>query len=96
MTEAEVYRAVGLPYIEPELRENRGEIEAAAAGKLPKLVELEDLRGDLHVHSVRHRRPRHASASSPRRGTRVATNISPSPIIPGALPWRMGLIPSGC
>ncbi len=52
MTEAEVYRAVGLPYIEPELRENRGEIEAAAAGKLPKLVKLEDLRGDLHVHSV--------------------------------------------
>lgn len=50
-TEAEVYRAVGLPYIPPELRENRGEIEAAAAGKLPALVELADLRGDLHAHT---------------------------------------------
>ncbi|MDE2230269.1 MAG: DNA polymerase/3'-5' exonuclease PolX [Alphaproteobacteria bacterium] len=51
-TEAEVYRAVGLPYIPPELRENRGEIEAAAAGQLPTLVKLADLRGDLHVHTV--------------------------------------------
>jgi DNA polymerase (family 10) len=50
-TEAEVYRAVALPFIPPELRENGGEIEAAAAHKLPKLVELADLRGDLHVHS---------------------------------------------
>jgi DNA polymerase (family X) len=50
-TEEEVYRAVGLPYIEPELREDRGEIEAARAGRLPRLVTLEDLRGDLHVHS---------------------------------------------
>jgi DNA polymerase (family 10) len=49
--EAEVFAAVGLPYIEPELRENRGEIEAAKAGTLPKLVILDDLRGDLHVHS---------------------------------------------
>jgi DNA polymerase (family 10) len=46
-----VYRAVGLPWIAPELRENRGEIEAARAGKLPRLVELKDLRGDLHVHT---------------------------------------------
>ena len=50
-SEEEVFRAVGLPYIPPELRENRGEIEVAAAGGLPKLVELGDLRGDLHVHS---------------------------------------------
>ena len=50
-TEDEVFGAVGLPFIPPELRENRGEIEAAAAGTLPKLVELADLRGDLHVHS---------------------------------------------
>ncbi|MGO8915498.1 MAG: DNA polymerase/3'-5' exonuclease PolX [Stellaceae bacterium] len=51
-TEAEVYKAVNLPFIPPELRENRGEIEAAAAHKLPKLIELTDLRGDLHVHST--------------------------------------------
>ncbi len=50
-TEADVYRAVGLPYIEPELRENRGELEAAAKGLLPKLVELGDLKGDLHAHT---------------------------------------------
>ena len=51
-TEESVYAAVGLPWIPPELREDRGEIEAARAGKLPKLVELSDLRGDLHVHST--------------------------------------------
>jgi len=50
-TEESVYAAVGLPWIAPELRENRGEIEAARKGKLPKLVELKDLRGDLHAHT---------------------------------------------
>lgn len=50
-TEEEVYKVLGLPYIVPELRENRGEIEAARKGKLPKVVEYKDLRGDLHVHS---------------------------------------------
>ncbi len=50
-TEEEVYEAVGLPYIEPELREDRGEIDAAKAGKLPKLIRLQDLRGDLHIHT---------------------------------------------
>jgi len=49
--EEEVYQAVGLPYIPPELREDRGEIEAALAGSLPRVVELKDIRGDLHVHS---------------------------------------------
>ncbi|HVI96488.1 MAG TPA: DNA polymerase/3'-5' exonuclease PolX [Anaeromyxobacter sp.] len=50
-TEAEVYRAVGLPFIPPELREAAGEIEAAEAGRLPRLVEESDVLGDLHVHS---------------------------------------------
>jgi DNA polymerase (family 10) len=50
-TEKAVYGKIGLSYIEPELRENRGEIEAAKKNKLPDLVELEDIRGDLHVHS---------------------------------------------
>lgn len=50
-TEEEVYRQVGLPYLEPELRENRGEIEAALKKTLPRLVTLKDLRGDLHCHS---------------------------------------------
>lgn len=50
-TEEEVYKQVGLPYIEPELRENWGEIEAGLAHALPHLVTLENLRGDLHCHS---------------------------------------------
>ncbi|MBZ5558021.1 MAG: DNA polymerase/3'-5' exonuclease PolX [Acidobacteriia bacterium] len=50
-TEAEVFDAVGLPWIPPELRENRGEIEAARARHLPRLVELADLRGDLQMHT---------------------------------------------
>jgi DNA polymerase (family X) len=51
-SEEEVYGRVGLPYIEPELREGRGEIAAAAKGELPELVELGDLRGDLHCHTT--------------------------------------------
>lgn len=50
-TEKEVYARVGLPFIPPELRENRGELEAARKGKLPKLVTLGDIRGDLHCHT---------------------------------------------
>jgi DNA polymerase (family 10) len=51
-TEAEVYSVLGLPFIEPELREDRGEIEAALSGTLPRLVGKADLKGDLHVHST--------------------------------------------
>lgn len=50
-TEASVYAALGLPWIAPELRENRGEVEAARAGRLPRLVEIQDLLGDLHTHT---------------------------------------------
>ncbi|MDH3475947.1 MAG: DNA polymerase/3'-5' exonuclease PolX [Rhodospirillales bacterium] len=50
-SEDEVYAQVGLPYIEPELREGRGEIEAAQEGRLPRLLTLGDIRGDLHSHS---------------------------------------------
>jgi len=51
-TEAEVYRRLGLAYIEPELREGAGEIAAAATGELPELVELKQIRGDLHCHTT--------------------------------------------
>jgi len=51
-TEAEVYERLGLHYIEPELREANGEIAAAANGTLPALVELDDIRGDLHCHTT--------------------------------------------
>jgi len=51
-TEEEIYERFGLPWIPPELRENMGEIEAAEAGSLPKLVELSDVRGDLQMHTT--------------------------------------------
>jgi len=50
-SEQEVYAALGLPFIEPELREDTGEVEAALSNKLPKLVGYNEVRGDLHVHS---------------------------------------------
>jgi len=51
-TEKEVYEQIGLSYIEPELRENRGELEAAAKKSLPRLIVLDDIKGDLHVHTM--------------------------------------------
>ena len=51
-TEAEIYNLFGLAYIDPELRENRGEIEAARDNRLPKLVSVTDIRGDLHMHTT--------------------------------------------
>ena len=51
-SEAEIYTALGLAYVPPELRENRGEIRAAAAVDLPRLIERTDLRGDLHSHTT--------------------------------------------
>lgn len=51
-TESEVFRVLGLDYIPPELRENTGEVEAAQQGKLPDLVEYNDIRGDLHIHTT--------------------------------------------
>jgi DNA polymerase (family 10) len=50
--EAGVYELLGLPYIEPELREGRGEIEAGDTGELPDLVSVDDIRGDLHCHTT--------------------------------------------
>lgn len=50
-TEAEVYEFLGLPFIEPELREDRGEVEAALGGRLPAIVTRTDLQGDCHTHS---------------------------------------------
>lgn len=51
-TEKEMYKTLGLSYVAPELREDRGEIEAAIEKKLPELVELKDVKGDLHTHST--------------------------------------------
>jgi DNA polymerase (family 10) len=51
-TEEGIYQALGLPWIPPELRENTGEIEAAEEGRLPELVELSQIRGDIHMHTT--------------------------------------------
>ena len=51
-TEQEIYQKLGLDYIPPELRENKGELEAAAKGELPHLIELDDIKGDLQMHST--------------------------------------------
>lgn len=50
-TEEEIYQALGLPWISPELREDHGELEAAEVGRLPRLITRDDLRGDLHLHT---------------------------------------------
>ncbi|HEX2645230.1 MAG TPA: DNA polymerase/3'-5' exonuclease PolX [Thermoanaerobaculia bacterium] len=52
LEETDVYASVGLPWIPPEIREDWGEIEDAAAGRVPRLLTVEDLRGDLHMHST--------------------------------------------
>jgi len=51
-TEEEVYKTLGLQYVPPELREDRGEVEAARANELPKLIQLKDIKSDLHMHST--------------------------------------------
>jgi DNA polymerase (family 10) len=51
-TEEGIYQALGMAWVEPELREHRGEIEAAVAGTLPRLITVGDLRGDLHMHTT--------------------------------------------
>jgi DNA polymerase (family X) len=51
-TEGEIYRKLGMDYVEPELREDRGEVEAAREGRLPVLIERGDIRGDLHTHTT--------------------------------------------
>jgi DNA polymerase (family 10) len=51
-SEAEIYKKLGMDFIEPEIRENRGEVDLALKGKLPKLIELSDYKGDLHSHTT--------------------------------------------
>jgi DNA polymerase (family 10) len=94
-TEEEVYAAIGLPYIPPELRENGGEIEAARAGRLPALVTTADLRGDLHAHTEwsdgHHPLPRLIEAAQARgyeyiivsdhsRSAAIARGLNPEPL----------------
>jgi len=64
-TEKELYKALGLDYIPPELREDSGEITAAKAGQLPRLVQLSDIQGDLHLHSSFDTEPAHDLGQHP-------------------------------
>jgi DNA polymerase (family 10) len=77
-TEDEIYQALGLPPIPPELREDTGEIEAAQRGELPDLVTLADFQGQLHCHST-HSDGSARSAKWPRPPSRAATRTLPSP-----------------
>ena len=91
-TEEEVYAAIGLPWIPPELREDAGEVEAALGGRLPVLVSLDDIRGDLHCHTkasdghasieavvaaARRRGYEYVVISDHSRSARVAGGLSP-------------------
>ena len=91
-TEKELAKALGLAWIPPELRENTGEIEAALRGKLPKLIELSDLRGDLHSHTTatdghdsledmaqaaRERGYEYLAITDHTRSTRIANGLDP-------------------
>jgi DNA polymerase (family 10) len=70
-TEEEVFAALGLPFIPPELRENNGEFEAADEGRLPGLIEMKDIRGDLHMHTTAtdgRNTPREMAEAAKKRG----------------------------
>jgi DNA polymerase (family 10) len=95
-TEAEVYGALGLPFIEPELREDRGEVEAALKGKLPKLVTLADLKGDLHTHTDwtdGHSTLEGMAKAAARRGLKyiAVTDHTPRTAIAGGMKWERHL-----
>ncbi len=92
-TEEEVYASVGLPWIPPELREDAGEIEAALAGRLPVLVTVDDIRGDLHCHTKasdgQHTIEALVKAAAERGYEYIAvTDHSPSATIAGGLSPR--------
>ncbi|MEA3136270.1 MAG: polymerase [Thermoplasmata archaeon] len=91
-TEADVYEALGLPLIPPELREDRGEVQAALAGTLPNLVTKADLQGDLHTHTnaTDGRSSLESMAKAAiKRGLRyiAVTDHTPRTAIAGGMPW---------
>ncbi len=91
-SEAEIYAKLKLAYIEPELREMTGEIEAAEEGKLPDLIELKDMRGDLHMHTTASDgRATPIEEMGDGRARLGATNTSPSPTTLKAVTVANGL-----
>ena len=90
--EEDVYKALGLTPIPPELREDRGEVQAALAGKLPRLVSLADIRGDLHTHTDAtdgHSTLEAMAKAAIRRGLKhmAVTDHTPRTSIAGGMPW---------
>ena len=94
--EADLYRALGLDFIPPELRENCGEFEAAEEHRLPRLIEKENLRGTFHCHTTRERRTQYAGGNGRRPRRNSACNISASPITAAARFRRMASMKRGC
>ena len=92
--EAQIYRAIGLAPIEPELREDRGEIQAAEADKLPTLVELGDLKGDLHMHTTASDGANSIEEMA-QAALSAATSTSPLPIIRSRSKITNGLTEKG-
>jgi hypothetical protein len=93
--ETEIYLALGLPLIDPELREGRGELDLALKGKLPKLVNDQDLRGILHRHTAPSWRTpfwngRSVSAALPKIDALAARNDRLCRWITKFSPWRVG------
>ena len=87
-TEEEIYQKIGYAWVPPELRENSGELEAAAEGRLPKLVEPEDIRGDLHMHTTE-TDGKASFGRWPKRRRRLATNTLPLRTIQRRWLWPM-------
>ena len=81
-TEEDIYKRFGLAYIEPELRENRGEIEAARENRLPCLITVKDMRGDLHVHTTA-TDGRNSCKTWPKQPRQEVMSTSPLPITRG-------------
>jgi DNA polymerase (family 10) len=95
-TEEEVYGALGLPWVPPELREDRGEVEAALKGTLPTLVTLADLKGDLHTHTDwtdGHSTLEAMAKAAARRGLKyiAVTDHTPRTSIAGGMRWERHL-----
>jgi DNA polymerase (family 10) len=91
-TEEGVYKALGLAPIPPELREDRGEVQAAQGGKMPRLVEMSDLQGDLHTHTNAtdgQSSLESMAKAAIKRGLRymAVTDHTPRTAIAGGMPW---------
>jgi DNA polymerase (family 10) len=86
-SEEEVYGVLGLPLVPPDLREDRGEIEAAIEGRLPHLLDLADLQGDLHVHTTKS-----DGQSSPLEIARAARALGLSYAVIADHTWSLGIV----